>query len=1166
MHRLISKLLTVGLLFLFAGSLFLHIAPRNCLALDPFEPNNTIETEVLLHKGNYTGLSISPTDDDYFCVFLNKGENMSVVAWAKTQTLSMYVQNPSRSTPIGSIIEGFTQTILIPAVSEAGYYHIEITRGYATDYNLNITNIEDPPEDPYEPNNDFASAVELSVEASYYNLSLWNDDYCKIPLAAQDNVCIAINRTGGSSYAFIGVLYAPDNKTVLDTVTLSSPPSTGALLLLNASTAGSYCIKIAPQLGAWGNYSFVIQRAGDDAFEPNDNFSPAPTFARETWYTNLCCQDNDFFNFSLGAGESMMVLIDRSSSPGTGTFQITLFAPDQTTVLSTRPVYSGSDSVPAVLNAPETGVYTIKVNRTAGARGNYSIFLYPLSEDTFEPNDDFSTAKPLVKYTTYGNLACLDPDFFNVTLDVGQNLSVVLNRLSGIGDGGLSFTLFAPDQTTSLVTVSLYAGNAGELFLGNASIAGDYSIRVNASAGVFGNYSLMVRDTFDDEHEDNEAFAEATPVIKNAQYPNLALFDDDFYNLTLAASENLSVVLARTGGSGVFSCDLIAPDQVTILASANISASDSGELHQMSAPSTGTYSIRVFRQGTAHGNYSLNFHNVFEDFYEDNDAMGTGPFLAKGPEYANLALYDDDFFRISLLAGDNVSIVVARPMWVMTPLLMTLFSPAQEVLFSQSLAQVPPIHYPLLSGEFFLANVTDPGTYYLKVNSSIIAAGNYSITVRDLPDDPNEYNDEIGCATPIAKGDHFASLALYDEDYYSIALATGQNLSLYFSRSSSSGSFFAFLYGPDRQSLVQTLNLTSMSIGNLIFFASADGPYYLKVNGTFGGGYNYSISLGDALDDALEFNNLVTTASLLVNGSTYSDLYFRDVDYYNITLPAGGDFAATVYRASGGGTLIVDLFGPDGSWLSNTTVPSCHSATAFFLDLPLAGNYTLKVSGTTGAFGHYTLELGTFPDDAYEENDDFAHAVQLINGVTLTNLQLYDPDFYCYTASEGETFGVEVMSTYMSSPLFNITVYAPDQVTVVCAGEFNPVTVSMFGIIPAWIIPNAAAGIYYIKINTTVGIYVSYSQFIHSLSADPFEEDDDPAHARVLSTYPGAVYGITLDEDRFTFTLGAFDTIWYYLVWYDTAAGFSVDVFGPDGVTPPCPSRVFRPAPPFRPR
>ncbi len=1176
MTRFVSKLLTFGLLCLFTGSLFLNIAPRNCLALDPFEPNNTLASATVLHKENYTGLSLYPNDNDYYCVFLEAGENMSVVVWNYTVTPEFYLFKSSGSSSYSSVIEGSTRKVLVLPVVETGYYYFQIRSGSGTDYCLNITDIVPIGIDEYEPNDNFESATEVFVGETYSNLSLWDVDYFKVDLAAGTNLSITMNRTGGSNNHLIAELYAPNNSSVLDSIAFDANCLNAELILANASEAGTYFLKVSYELGAWGNYSISIQRTGDDCYEPNDNFMTATPLDINVQYSDLCLHDDDYYNVSLTAGDDVVLFILPTGLQGY--FRITLFGPGQT------PLYSGiTEYYPytfrGLINVPTTGNYTLKINATADGWCNYNLTFFSLLDDIYDisgTNDAFVDATPIAKHASNGMLAYLDDDFYNVTLAAGDNLSIYVQTFSTLSSGRLYVTLYAIDQTTVISSCSISTGSTGEIALLSAPAPGGYYIRVNGTADTWGNYTLVARDIYDDSYEDNDAFETAPFLAKGISYANFALLDDDFFNVTMAEGENLTVQLSRSSGSGsgTFNVSFIAPDQVTILQSVAIAAGYSGELVLTAAATAGTYHLRVHRSDDYTqnylSNYSLSLRNFYDDLFEENDVLGTGPYVTKGTTYNNLALRDDDYYNISLQAGDNISIRVGRGSNVPGQFYIHLFDPDARLLQSQVVAynsfyySEDPLNPLTYVAEVFLPDVAVTGTYYLLVNKTADGAGNYSLTLRDLPDDPLEPDDTIGGAVAVSKGDYYRDLQLYDDDYYSILLPTSANLSIIVTRIIYDSVFNLYLLDTDGTSILQFLNMTGSLSGNLVAISLAGGTYFLKVNGTRGSFKNYTLTILDAFDDAFEVNNDVGSARELVNGSVYTDLYCRDADYYNVTLIAGGNFAATLYRAGGGGNLYLNLFSLEGSLLSTALVSDVTPKAIFLTNLSPGGNYTILVNASEGAWGHYSLALGGILDDAYEDNDDFTHAPALLFGKTYSNLQLCDTDFFSYEATAGETFNALLVGPSDTSVHFNFTVFAPDQVTVVCQGTYSYFTSSVIFSM-YFIVSNAAGGTYYLKVNATTGVYAAYSLVIQTLQAETFTGNNDAEHALLIDPAQTEFWGYTLEgEDWFKFTLDSNSTIWMLYLCRDDAAGLSIDLLAGDGTTllllapiPPSPLAPF---------
>ena len=117
-------------------------------------------------------------------------------------------------------------------------------------------------------------------------------------------------------------------------------------------------------------------------------------------------------------------------------------------------------------------------------------------DDTFEPNDDFSTATPIEPGTYEGlNVSTFDQDVYAVELDAGESVSASINFAHGQGD--LELYLVGPNRTvvaaseseTNDESVSAVAQQAGTYYLvvrGFQTATNTYDLTVRTGAGADG--------------------------------------------------------------------------------------------------------------------------------------------------------------------------------------------------------------------------------------------------------------------------------------------------------------------------------------------------------------------------------------------------------------------------------------------------------------------------------------------------------------------------------------------------------------------------------------------------------------------------------------------------------------------------------------------------------
>ncbi len=606
------------ILFLFLIGLWLMSGRTAVGLLDGNEPNDTFDDATLVTIGTYPELTIDPywgDYDDYYRIFLNMGDNMSVVLWNMTQDLNLEIYDTLRSYITGSSNPmTIPESVTLLQVSISGYYYIRVYSWSYTVwsyYNLNITAIMD---DGFENNDDISTATTV-VKGSFDNLMLADTDCYNISLTAGENLTAQVALTTGNGYFDVG-LYAP-NGTELQSRRSFSKGTLGNIVLRNALTAGLYSIKITQQSTYyWGNYSLLLADANDDIFEDNDGFATAADLTKGEDYTNLALFDADFYNITLYANENISISL--SLSTGSGRFNMSLFDIDQSTELWYSNNIASSGSI-YIAHVPSSGEYSLRILAASGDTwGNYSLTLGNLADDIFEHADSFATAQQLNKSTTtYQSLVLHDADFYKVNLTYHENVSIKCYFSSIVGSVNMS--LYAPDQTTLLFQIdnvdyftSYYYGSPTFVVSNDETTEDFYYLKIVPNEYSYcANYQINVWYAWDDSYENNDVVGSATEVVKFMTY-SLALFDDDFYMLYLDAGDSARVMLTRSFGPGVFGVTIYAPDNQTIINStANILAKSVSYVQVTSVTEAGFYIIKVRSYAGSYGNYTMLIGNVY---------------------------------------------------------------------------------------------------------------------------------------------------------------------------------------------------------------------------------------------------------------------------------------------------------------------------------------------------------------------------------------------------------------------------------------------------------------------------------------------------------------------------------------------------------------------------
>jgi hypothetical protein len=306
--------------------------------------------------------------------------------------------------------------------------------------NSGMSNIDmdlEPPmvSDVYAGNNSPANAVDLT--GGYYpnlDVVLATDDYFNVTL--QPGESLTVNVTYNYIVAVIRVrIYADAALTTLidddadaghNGITIANAPH-------NTTTKDDtieVCIRISTSNVVNLGYNMNLTVMTFDAYENNDDPASAHDISAGT-YNNQLLLDVDYFNVSLLVQQRVIVTVNYIYD-----------SVDTTMVLYGNA--AESDILDYDLEFDDDGVlklnYTATFNREVMVKINhYHDYNYNLTievtliDDTHEQNDNPASSADLTA-GIYNNLVLLDDDYFNVTLLIGQQLTVTVDYTYGSFD------------------------------------------------------------------------------------------------------------------------------------------------------------------------------------------------------------------------------------------------------------------------------------------------------------------------------------------------------------------------------------------------------------------------------------------------------------------------------------------------------------------------------------------------------------------------------------------------------------------------------------------------------------------------------------------------------------------------------------------------------------
>ncbi|MHA1273216.1 MAG: PPC domain-containing protein [Promethearchaeota archaeon] len=277
---------------------------------------------------------------------------------------------------------------------------------------------------------------------------------------------------------------------------------------------------------------------------------------------------------------------------------------------------------------------------------------------------------------------------------------------------------------------------------------------------------------------------------------------------------------------------------------------------------------------------------------------------------------------------------------------------------------------------------------------------------------------------------------------------------------------------------------------------------------------NYTIHFDRTSDEDEYEENDDYSNSASISPGFYPNLYCGDDDWYVVNVPANNKICVELdlnWFFDGG--LALDLFetGPNRVRDSFISGPN-HSEINY--TTTSGGNYYIRVNKTGSYPNNYNLTVTLYPietDDSYEENDDFANAKKLSEGI-YKNLKCWDDDWFYINGTSGDSLNITIKFTHANGDL-DLCVYDPSLTLIGNSSSTTDNEQVLYNM--------TSNGYYYIYIyKKSSGDNNNYDLIIQikppGISDDSYEENDNFIDAKQLTA---GTYN----------NLKCFDDDWYYI-------------------------------------
>jgi len=823
--------------------------------------------------------------------------------------------------------------------------------------------------DSFEPNNAADNARNVGAgDFSGLRICDGDEDWFAIDLNAGATLDLQIMFTHASGNLDLE-LFDPNARRI---GVGSSNADNEQIVAGDLAFSGTYKIRVFGLDGATNAYALQLavtdpnaSTCTDDGFEPNNDKDTASPIVPQTFDNlHVCPGDPDWYKIRVNAGERLSVDANFTHSDE-GDLDLVVYRPDGTTVLGESRSSTDHEAVQtAVLDV--TGDYLVKVSgANAAATNTYQLVVSKTdapntcTDDSFEPNDSATEASTVEPGLNGGLIICPgDSDWFAVSLNAGDDLTVQLNFTTAMGD--LDLKVFRPDDLQTAVASSQTNTDGEVASFSNAPISGLYLIRVFGASPQAGNsYTMLVDRTrptstcTDDAREDNDNRQQAAAITDGAISGQICSGDEDWFAIQVDAGGSMLAELSFNGANGDLDLDVVGPSGMTLGSSANnTGGTESVEIDP--APRSGTYLIRVYSTRGSELAYNLEVITVgsgcADDGNEDNDDRANATLADFGDQTGlTICPSDDDWYTVDLAAGDGLTAGI-------------FFDDAQGDL---DLQIVDAMGNTLASSVSVVNNeeatvgmVAAAGTYYVRVYGFLGAANDYDLSLTLIPggttctDDRQEPNDSRVRARTISAGSQTGLIACPgDDDWFAVNLTDGQILEVNVLFSHAGGDIDLQVFDPNDARLGQSVSVTDNE--RVAVRAQMAGLYTIRVYGYGGASNNYTMNVDvlpstACLEDNFEENDSLETAADLSSFQTvFGDLALCqssgevEEDWYGVQL-FGGDFLdATISFVHADGDLDLEIFDGDGMSLDRSL--SFTNSETVFIDNADAGTYYIRV-------------------------------------------------------------------------------------------------------------------------------------------------------------------------------------------------------------------------------
>lgn len=380
--------------------------------------------------------------------------------------------------------------------------------------------------DHLEPNDNFGDASQLFGNHGQLQIVNGEYDYFRVHLQQGEQLETSLDFSHSDGDLDL-VVYSSNQQIIASSLSTTD----GERVSVTAPSTGVYYVAVNGYNGSSAPYYISADIENNDRFEHNDNRTQATDRVRGNWENlSIVGGESDFYAIPLNSGEQLDAAIDFDHS--VGDLDMRIRDPSGNVMVTSQSV---SDDESASITATQDARYYVEVYGFNGASAPYNLTLSsPTRDDGLEDNDGTGTATSSRPYLQDMQVTPNDPDYFEVDLQRGEQLTTTVSFDHTVGDLDVRVT----DPQGNFVASSTSTSDDEQLTV-TASQSGTYYVKVYGHSGAANAYDMQM-ETQNDRFEYNNGISAATPISPGQHGDlNIENGESDYYAIQLQQGETL---------------------------------------------------------------------------------------------------------------------------------------------------------------------------------------------------------------------------------------------------------------------------------------------------------------------------------------------------------------------------------------------------------------------------------------------------------------------------------------------------------------------------------------------------------------------------------------------------------------------------------------------------